>query len=340
MSTPHRTRVVVAIDKFRSTASAEALASAIATVLGPGFDCEELGLSDGGEGFRRAFRGETVQLHVRGPWGEEHEAPMTRLRVGEETIGVLEVAEIIGRGFRPTPTSLEALAASSAGVGDALIAAATHGLDRVVLGCGGSASSDGGEGCYDAWRASPRDVALTAATDITATFLGALRFAAQKGVADDDVGDLERRLRRQANRYQRECGLDVEPVERTGAAGGLCGALYALGAELVSGFDAVATASRLAERMASAEIVITGEGRLDTGSLEGKVVAGVCALSTASQHVLVVCGAVGSDARRHLRQRHPWVQVRDLVSLYGERRAHEETLACVAEVVADFVGSI
>jgi glycerate kinase len=336
MSAAEPTRVVVATDKFRSTATAAELGSTIRDALSPDFHCDVLAMSDGGEGFRLAFSGETIPLAVRGPWGEVHEAPMTRLRVGEQAIGVLEVAEIIGRSLRPTPTGNEALAASSAGVGDALVAAAASGVDRVVIGCGGSASSDGGVGCYDVVRASTFDVALTAATDITATFLGALRYAEQKGVTPSDVPLVEGRLRELAARYARECGRDVAMIERTGAAGGLGGALCALGAELVSGFDEVARANGLAGRIASAQLVITGEGRFDTGSLEGKVVAEVCALTRETQRVLVVCGAADRDAVRRLQLRHPWVRVEDLVSRFGERRAMESTLACVAQVVADF----
>jgi glycerate kinase len=325
------------MDKFRSTASAADLVSTIQTALGNDVECDAMIMSDGGEGFRHAFTGETISLRVRGPWGELHDAPMTRLRRDGETVGVLEVAEIIGRDFQYAPSSLDALAATSAGVGDALLLAADHDVDRVVVGCGGSATSDGGQGCYDVYRAAGLGLALTGATDITATFMGALRYAEQKGVDASDVALVEHRLIELAARYQREGTRDVMSVERTGAAGGLAGALYALGADLVSGFEEVARANRLAERIAPAQLVITGEGRVDLGSLEGKVVAGVCALTTERQQVLVVCGAADPEAVSRLQQRHPWVQVEDLVSRFGERRAHDETLECVGEVVAHFV---
>jgi glycerate kinase len=126
-------------------------------------------------------------------------------------------------------------------------------------------------------------------------------------------------------------------VERAGAAGGLAGALYALGADLVSGFEEVARANRLSERIARAGLVITGEGRVDLGSLEGKVVAGVCALTSERQQVLVVCGAADPEAVSRLQQRHPWVHVEDLVSQFGERRSFDDTLSCVAEVVTRYV---
>ena len=330
------TRVLVAIDKFRSTATAQELRTTIRATLGDHFVCDEAILSDGGEGFRASFEGVTIAVPVRGPWGEEHEAPVTIALAAGERVAVLEVAEIVGRGFRDAPSPREALDASSAGVADALIAAVARGVDRVVVGCGGSATSDGGEGFYDAWRDAGVPVALTAATDVTAAFLGAMRYAAQKGVASADLPHLERRLRQVAARYARERHRDVIEVPRTGAAGGLAGALYAVGADLVSGFDEVARLGGLRERLAGADVVITGEGRLDAGSLEGKVVAGVCALTSPHQRVLVVCGAADTDAARQLRGRHPWIHVEDLVARFGEVRARHETLACVAEVVGDF----
>jgi glycerate kinase len=327
------------MDKFRSTASARDLTSIIQAVASTKYDCDAVGVSDGGEGFRKSFSGDTIALRVRSPWGEIHDAPMTRLRVGGETLGVVEVAEIIGRHFREAPTSSEALAASSAGVGDALLLAARHDVDRVVVGCGGSATSDGGRGCYDVWRARRGGLALTGATDITATFMGALAYAEQKGVDRADLEPLERRLSEVVTLYERDCGHDVAHAARTGAAGGLAGALYALGADLVSGFEEVARASRLAERVAAAGVVITGEGRFDEGSLDGKVVAGVCGLTTSDQRVLVVCGAADAGAVRLLRSRHPWVRVEDLVSRFGERRARAATLGCVADVVKEFLAT-
>lgn len=322
------------MDKFRSSARAQDLTTTIHAVVTRKFDCDAVHVSDGGEGFRGSFSGETTLLRVRGPWGEVHDAPLTRVRVGSQTWGVIEVAEIVGRHFRDAPTSREALTASSAGVGDALALAARHDVDRLLVGCGGSATSDGGEGCYDAWHDGP---ALTAATDVTATFLRALDYAEQKGVDRADLSLLELRLSDVAARYERECGRDVVAVARTGAAGGLAGALYARGADLVSGFEHVARASRLAERIADARVVITGEGRLDGGSLEGKVVSGVCSLTTPDQRVLVVCGAADARAVRQLTTHQPWVHVEVLVSRFGERRSREDTLRCVSEVVDDFL---
>jgi glycerate kinase len=328
------------MDKFRSSASSADLAASI-TTRGPRevvFDV--VALSDGGEGFRAAFDGEVVMLRVRDPWGEWYDAPLSIVASSHETLGVVEVAEIIGRSRRPSPTSSEALAASSEGVADAILASVAWGVTRVVVGCGGSATSDGGEGCYQVLRrAGGLEVEVTAATDITADFFGVLRYAEQKGVATRDLGIVEQRLEHLADRYERLGACDVRRVARTGAAGGLSAALYALGANLVSGFDEVAKVKNLSTRIDAASRVITGEGRLDEGSLEGKVVSGVCALTNEEQRVLVVCGSKDAAAARVLTDRHPWVQVADLVSRYGQRRAFDDTLGCVGEVVADFLAN-
>ena len=331
-------RVVVAMDKFRSSASATQLADAIIS-RGTGevvFDV--VALSDGGEGFRTAFAGERHSVRVRGPWGEWHDAPLTIVRTHSEKVAIIEVAEIIGRSHRRRPNSREALAACSEGVADAILGAATLGACRVVVGCGGSATSDGGEGCFERLRATRDfDVALCAATDIDATYFSALDYAEQKGVAREDLAQVRDRLVRLAAHFELVTGSDVRDVARTGAAGGLSGALFALGADLVSGFDEVAGATLLPTRLEGAAAVITGEGHLDFGSLDGKVVSGVCATTAPHQRVLVICGASDVEAVDELTRRYPWVEVVDLVSRYGEKRAWSETLECVAETARRFL---
>lgn len=330
--------VVVAMDKYRSTASATDLAAAIVQRAVAGVSFDVVSLSDGGEGFRAAFGGDVVSLRVRDPWGEWHDAPLTIVASPGEVLGVIEVAEIIGRSHRASPTSPAALAASSEGVADAILACIQWGVTHVVVGCGGSATSDGGQGCYEVLRHEGElSISLTAATDINAEYFGALRYAEQKGVARSDLVFVAKRLEYLAERYERLSGRDVRHAQRAGAAGGLSGALFALGANLVSGFDEVARVNSLGERIEKASMIITGEGRLDAGSLEGKVVSGVCALTNERQRVLVVCGSRDVTVAQQLTSRYPWVRVVDLVSRFGERTAVHDTLACVGQVVGDFL---
>ncbi len=326
------------MDKFRSTATARDLGATIVALEVPGVTFDAVAVSDGGEGFRSSFDGEVVRLMARTAWGHWRYVPLTVISSPSETVGILEVAEIVGRASGLTVTSSMALRASSAGVGDAIVASAGCGVTRLMVGCGGSATSDGGEGCFDVLERYPgRAVRLVAATDVTADFFGALRYCEQKGVAAGDVALVGERLEGLATRYESVSGHDVRATSRTGAAGGLSGALFAAGAQLVSGFDEVARANDLRSRLDAASTVITGEGRFDAGSLEGKVVESVCVLTTERHRVLVVCGSSDPAAVRELTRRYPWAQVRDLVSRFGQRRAVEDTLACVGAVVEDFL---
>ena len=130
--------------------------------------------------------------------------------------------------------------------------------------------------------------------------------------------------------YERDYHVDVRGLEGSGAAGGLAGGLAALGATLVPGFDVVADALQLAERIAHARLVVTGEGFLDEQSFRGKAVGGVTELARAAGvPVLVVAGDVYvDDLPDH-------VEVVSLVDRFGDDRARTEVLACVETVVRE-----
>jgi glycerate kinase len=144
---------------------------------------------------------------------------------------------------------------------------------------------------------------VTVACDVTTPFLDAARvYGPQKGASQAQIALLGRRLTRLAEHYESRTGIDVRAVEGGGAAGGLAGALAALGATLEPGFDVVAGAAGLGDALEGAAIMITGEGRLDATSLAGKVVGG--ALEWASEHGVarraVIAGQVVPDTRATL----------------------------------------
>src|SRR5206468_8039844 len=121
-----------------------------------------------------------------------------------------------------------------------------------------------------------RGVELVVACDVTTTFVDAAEvFAPQKGASPAQVALLTRRLERLAQVYEAQFGVDVRAIPGSGAAGGLAGGLAALGATLVPGFDVVADALSLTERLDDVELVVTGEGFLDAQSFAGKAVGGV-----------------------------------------------------------------
>jgi glycerate kinase len=324
------------MDKFRGTASARALSEVIArSARRQGFVVDVQPMSDGGEGFREVFEGATTVVSVPGPLGETVQAHVTLSPSSLGLLGVIEVAEAVGRDYLTSPSSNEALAASSAGVGHLILAASALGAERILLGCGGSATSDGGLGCYQVLRdAGGLAVPLVAATDVLSRFFDARRFAEQKGVGEEDLGVVDQRLRDARALYLKEQDVDVQLADRSGAVGGIAGALFALGGVLTSGFDAVALAVGLSERLARASLVVTGEGRLDEGSLEGKVVSGVAGLVDSVTPVLVVCGDVVPEARHAFELEYPNANVVSLVERYGVEVAMGDTLNCVEATVS------
>ncbi len=324
-------RALVAMDKFRGTASASDLAATIAASLERrGWEVKVQAISDGGEGFRACFEGRVSYVDASDAYGTIRAVPITWLREGSERIAVIEVAEIVGRRIAK-PSSEEALRASSAGLGQVILAAHAAGATGVLVGLGGSATSDGGEACYDLLRDGAA-LPITAATDVMLPFFGAMHFAVQKGIQVKDEPVLEARLAMVAERYRNECGVDVAAIDGAGAAGGIGGALVARGATLAQGFDVIARHLNLASDVHWADLVITGEGRLDQGSLEGKVVDGVGALLGETPG-LVLCGASEASARATLLQRYPSYEVLSLSEECGER-ALRDPLGCIADLLA------
>jgi glycerate kinase len=329
--------VLVAMDKFRGTASARDLGSCVeAVVRRHGLAVDVQPMSDGGEGFSESFQGEDFVVVVPGPLDTEVPAKVKIVDTASGALGVIEVAHVVGRDLLVRPTSEEALAASSRGVGHLILAAVELGAEAVLVGCGGSSTSDGGLGCYEVLRdAGGLPVPVTAATDVTATFSGARRFARQKGVSPEDMALVDERLGHVRELYAREQGVDVELIERAGAAGGIAGAIAALGGELVGGLDAVAQAVGLEKRIGDSALVITGEGRFDQGSLEGKVTVGVAEMVVEPSRLLLVCGSIDEAAASLFRLRFPNAAMVSLEARFGLDRALHNVLECVAAVVND-----
>ena len=299
-------------------------------------------LADGGEGTLEslaAIGGLIRRTTVSGPLGDPVVAEWL-LWGGQAFIEMARASglELVGGAGRN-----DALGASTYGTGELIAAAVGAGARTVTVALGGSATTDGGFGALRALEpvARLKGVRLVVACDVTTTFVDAAAvFGPQKGATAAQVNLLTRRLQRLAEMYQREYHVDVTTIAGTGAAGGLAGALVAIGAELRSGFVMVADVVNLADRIREADVVITGEGFLDYESFHGKVVGGVCEMAAAAaKPVLVVVGDVldglaepgalplasGAD-----------VEVVSLVERYGEDRSRHDTAACIEEVVADW----
>jgi glycerate kinase len=246
-------------------------------------------LADGGEGTLDALLaglgGERRSARVTGPLGEPVVADWGLLPDGT---GVIEMAQASGLALAGAAN--DPVEATTRGTGELIALAARAGATRVVVGVGGSATTDGGVGAVDAlgWTLP---VPVVVACDVETRFLDAARvYGPQKGATPEQIELLTERLEGLAATYLGRTGVDVRPPARGGAAGGLAGGLAALGAELKPGFDVVAEAVRLHGTLAGANLVLTGEGRFDSTSLAGKVVGGVLAAAPSGIRCVVICG--------------------------------------------------
>lgn len=326
-------KIVIAPDSFKGSLPADAVAASLAEgwrQVHPDDDLVLCPMADGGEGTLEAVAtavpGATrMPVTVRGPVGEEIRADWLLLPPREDApdgVGVVELASTCGielLGERREPWD-----ASTFGFGQAVVAALDHGVSRLVLAIGSSASTDGGSGLLAALGArimdahgvpvpdgargleavaevdtaalrSVPDGGVMVLTDVTNPLLGpqgaAAVFGPQKGLSEADVPVVDGLMRGWASLL----GLDPD-VPGAGAAGGTGGALLHWGAELVPGADAVARLVGLAEELRGADLVLTGEGAYDGQSASGKAPALVTSLAgDAGVDVVLVAGHVAAD---------------------------------------------
>ena len=266
-------------------------------------DVMEIPLADGGEGTLDvilASRGGARRLaSVTGPLGDPVDAEWAIL--GDGT-AIVEMARASGRALVPD-NRRDPLGASTRGTGELIAAAIRAGATRVIVGVGGSATTDGGLAAVQALDWSFGAVPVTVACDVRTSFLDAAsRFGPQKGASPAQVGLLTRRLEQVAGLYHDRVGVDVTGWEGAGAAGGLAGGLAAIGATIEPGFDVVAEVVGLEAALERAQLVITGEGKLDRTSFDGKVVGGVLEVAgdLSVAHRAVIAGQVTDEAREEL----------------------------------------
>jgi len=328
---PH---VVAAPDKFRGSASASEIAAAIEWAAhDAGWTCDRAPVADGGEGLLDALGAhlDGVRRHTRvtGPLGRPLDAEW--LLAGRTA--VIEMARASGLVLAGGPEGNDPMTATTAGTGELIAAAIGAGARRVIVGLGGSATTDGGQGALAALPSPGRlaGVELIVACDVTTRFADAAEeFGPQKGASPAQVTLLHRRLERLAGDYLRRSGVDVSELPGAGAAGGLAGALATIGGQLVPGFDLVADLIELRERLAGADLVVTGEGRVDEWSFRGKAVGGVVELADeAGVEAWVVAGDVLGD---------PPAEVTTLVARFGVERSMADAPGCVAQLVAEELG--
>ncbi|MFN8507458.1 MAG: glycerate kinase [Dehalococcoidia bacterium] len=330
-------RVLVAPQEFKGTLAAEEAADAIAAGIArvrPDWEIDRLPMSDGGPGFldalRRAVRNDTHAEVVRDALGRPVLGRYLSLR--GRSAAVVEAAQANGL-MHMAADERDALRADTFGVGELLLAAMRHRPTTLLIGVGGSATTDGGAGMARALGARLLDreggtvtagggglalldhiewkrpeafatVDVVVATDVVNPLTGpngaAHVFGPQKGATPEQCVALDAALARFAAVVRRDLGVELEQVPGAGAAGGLAAGLIAfLGARVASGFDVVAEAAHLRARLREADVVVTGEGSFDSQSLQGKVTGRILELAAeAGKPCTVLAGrAPGGGAR-------------------------------------------
>lgn len=299
-----------------------------------GHDATELPMADGGEGTLEALGGANRTTQVTGPLGDVVAAGWQLRR----DTAVIEMAAASGLALVGGAEGNDAMAATTTGTGELIDAALDAGARRIIVGLGGSATTDGGLGAIGAIHAPARlrRVELLVACDVDTRFVDAAAvFAPQKGATPAQVAMLTRRLEQLVQRYRSLYGVDVTQLPGAGAAGGLAGGLAALGGHLVPGFDLVAEVVEFSDHVERADLVLTGEGLLDEQSFHGKVVGGVVrAAREATRPVAIICGDIDGDFDRSLLGDCPVVS---LVERFGRERSWNEPKRCVEAAVRELL---
>jgi glycerate kinase len=325
-------RVLVAPDKFKGSLDAADVAATVARGIRRVHEQASvrcLPVADGGDGTLAAALAagfERVPVEVAGPTGRPHLTAFAR----SGGTAVVEMADACGLALLPSD-DLAPLTASSRGLGDAVAAALDAGCREIVVGIGGSASTDGGSGMLAALGAralgpdgAPVADGGAALADVTVLDLSGLHLALgearvvvacdvdnpllgprgaaavygpQKGAGPAVVTRLEDALARWADVVGATTGRDLRSAAGAGAAGGVgFAALAVLGAELKPGIDLVLDLVGFDEAVASCDLVVTGEGALDEQSLNGKAPIGVATRARAAgAEVVAVCGQRSLD---------------------------------------------
>jgi len=329
-------RLLIACDSFKGSATSkqvgEALKDGILRAM-PHAEVLVIPVADGGEGTVQALvdatDGKFVTVDVTNPIGERVKASFGILGDGETA--VIEMAAASGLTLIP-PERRNPWITTTYGTGELIKAALEHGCRRIIIGIGGSATNDAGAGMAQALGIGLLDedgnqigfgggelsrlcridmsgldtrameaefiVACDVDNPLTGEKGAAYVYAPQKGATPDMVPKLDANLRHFAKVVREQLGVDVEHVPGAGAAGGLGAGLMAfLGAKLRSGTEIVFELVRLEERMRDADLVITGEGQIDSQTAFGKTPVGVAKLAKRyGKPVIAVAGAIGDGA--------------------------------------------
>lgn len=329
-------KIIIAPDSFKESMTAkeaaEAIASGFKSVYQSTAELEVIPMADGGEGttvsLADALHGKIHYRTVTGPLDNPVRAAYAIS--GDGTAAIIETAEASGLE-RIAPEKRNPLLTTTYGTGELIKAALDHGVSKIILGIGGSATNDGGSGLLEAlgavfyhkngellkWGGGNlihlhdvdisnldkrlQDVEIMVACDVDNQLLGpdgaSAVFGPQKGATPQMVELLDQALSNYHDVIEKVLHKSVKNIAGSGAAGGLgAGLLAFLDATLQRGVDIILTETRFHERSAGADLVITGEGKIDGQTIYGKTPIGVA--KAAKQHntpVIALCGTLGEN---------------------------------------------
>jgi glycerate kinase len=327
-------KILIAPDKFKGSLSAREVAENISAGLRDVLldaKVDIVPMADGGEGTAQvigdALGGSWVNCAAHDPLGREIDARYTWIE--DRKLAVMEMSEAAGMR-RLSESERDPVPATTFGVGEMILDAASRRANEIIIGLGGSASNDGGFGMaralgfrffsgtdheYELNNAiselqklrriqKPGNLLLPkiiAAVDVRNPLLGkngaTQIFGPQKGASEDKVNILERALTRLADVVSKDLEIDYRDEPGAGAAGGLgFGLISFCGARIRPGFDVVAEAVKLGAKMKDVDLVVTGEGSLDAQTLQGKTPAGVAQLARRlGKRVFAIVGQAAND---------------------------------------------
>lgn len=358
--------ILVATDKFKGTLSATEVCAAIAAGFrNAGVDClvREIPLADGGDGtldFFLAHGSQLVRTVVHDPLMRQ--IPSAFAMSAEGTTAYIEMARCSGL-LLLSPEEYNPLRTTTYGMGELIRSAIQLGAAHIILGIGGSATNDAGIGMLAAlgyrfldqeggelfpcgkslrWvdgverehRLPALDhVRFTALCDVTNPFHGksgaAWVYGPQKGATPAMVNQLDDGLKHLAEWITKNHGIDLQQIPGSGAGGGIAGGAHVwLGAELRPGIDVIFDFINFEEAVSWADVIITGEGKVDDQTLQGKVVAGVMRVAKLQgKQLLILCGQAHSQAEEI------GAPVFSLADAVGMDRAVNDTTNALREVV-------
>lgn len=326
-------KILIAPDSFKGTLTAGEVCDIIGEAFGntiKNAEITKLPAADGGEGLcaclQAVLGGDWLSVEVCGVFGDKMTAEYLML---SDKTAVIEMAACAGLPLAGNNKNPEK--ATTFGVGELIMHAVSSGAESIVLGLGGSATNDCGTGmaCALGWKfidgngacfvpvggtlqniksiiAPEKNIGIpvVAACDVENPLYGengaAYVFAAQKGADDDMVRRLDSGLRHAADIINKHLKTDVSEIRGAGAAGGMgAGSVAFLGAELKKGIDILLDAADFDGKSADADLIITGEGRLDFQSVNGKVISGIAQRAAKNnKKIIAICGSRGNGAEK------------------------------------------